>query len=101
MFTYPSTYEELFCISCAEAESLGAFPITSETGALGSTNIGEIVHGNPHEAPFKQEFVERVVYYLKNKDKLSEKRKIAMEEARKRFSPETILEQWDNKVFNE
>src|SRR3990167_8366926 len=46
---YPCNYEELFCYSVAECQVAGAYPITSNIGALGTTNMGKLVGGNPLE----------------------------------------------------
>ena len=37
---YPCVYEELFCISVAESQVAGVLPITSDAGALRTTNMG-------------------------------------------------------------
>ena len=98
LFLYQSNYDELFCIACAEAEYAGAYPITSSTGALATTNMGEIIYGNGDNPGYDNEFVKQAVHFLKNPDK---KKMIwdIRELASTRFSPERILREWDEKVF--
>src|SRR3990167_810434 len=43
LLVYPGMYEELFCIAVAEAQYAGAYPITSFTGALETTNMGSVI----------------------------------------------------------
>lgn len=99
LLTYPCTYEELFCIATAEAQVAGAFPITSEHGALPTTNMGLALHGNPAMPDFIDLFVDKVVEYL-NDPLLKERQQYVRETAINRFSLENIINQWDEKVFN-
>lgn len=91
---YPSTYDELFCISVAEAQVAGAYPITSGHGALETTNMGTTI--NTQEPLF---YVEVLTEFLKDRAALEKVRREVMQEARERFAPENILKQWDEKVF--
>lgn len=95
---YPCTYDELFCISSAECQVAGAYPITSKKGALETTNMGVHLDGNPLDQDFQDKFVTEVIEFSRNRTqdwtKELQKRAIA------RFLPETILKQWDEKVFN-
>lgn len=99
ILSYPSTYDELFCISCAEAQVAGAFPITSETGALNTTNMGIIVDGNVQDSIFRKRFADEVVKLLNNPKLLKAKQEEVRQKAIERFSPDTILKQWNEKVF--
>lgn len=99
IFTYPCTYEELFCISCAEAQYAGAYPITSDAGALATTNMGLIIPGNPKEYEWMDRFVEKVTHYLTHRDDLLMQNEVVHQKAHNRFHPETILSIWEEKVF--
>lgn len=97
LLTYPCIYEEMFCIAVAEAQVAGAIPITSEYGALATTNMGMALHGNPKDPSWIELFVKNVVEKLNSptlKDDQIRLREIAM----KRFSIETVLDKW-YKVF--
>lgn len=96
---YPSIFEEMFCISVAESQVAGAFPITSDTGALTTTNMGKVLHGNAQDPRWQDTFVRNAVETLTDPD-LPKKQEWVREVARKRFSIENILNQWDQKVFS-
>lgn len=100
ILAYPCTYEELFCISCAESQVAGAYPITSNIGALETTNMGKWIHGQPKDINWMTEFKKSVVEFLTDRKRLEAERKHIMERARERFSIERILKEWDEKVFN-
>lgn len=95
---YPSTFEEMFCISVAESQVAGAFPITNDTGALPTTNMGRVLHGNAQDPQWQDTFVKNAVELLTD-SKLPQKQEWVREVAKKRFSIETILRQWDEKAF--
>jgi hypothetical protein len=92
-FIYPCSYEELFCISCAEAQYAGMFPITSGIGALSTTNMGEVVvtdANNPHNDRI---FVKKVLEWMKgNQVVIENERNRIQRTAKVRFSPTRILE---------
>lgn len=95
---YPSIFEEMFCISVAETQVAGAFPITSDTGALPTTNMGRVIHGNAQDPQWQDIFVKNAVELLTD-PKLAQKQEWIREVAKKRFSIENILGQWEEKVF--
>lgn len=97
---YPGIYDELFCIAVAESQVAGAFPITSNYGALGSTNMGMVISGSPQDPKWISTFVEKTVELL-NDPKLPERQSRVQELALKRFSIHRILEQWQEYVFND
>jgi len=95
---YPSTFEEMFCISVAESQVAGVFPITSTSGALPTTNMGKTLFGNPDDNSWR--------YFCENSSRtpsdpeLSKKQEWLKECAKKRFSIENILNQWEEKIFS-
>lgn len=93
--SFPCTYEELFCISAAECQVAGAYPITSGTGALSTTNqFGTIIHGNLMEPIWHNQFVSEIVRVLHgeiNSNGMSEK-------ARSRFDWNKICKQWEKLI---
>lgn len=96
---YPCVYDELFCISVAESQVAGAFPITSDVGSLGTTNMGTVIHGNPNDPGWQDAFVFQAIELLNNSDYLKQKQEWIRETSMRRFSIERVLEQWDEKVF--
>jgi len=94
-FIYPCIYDELFCISCAEAQVVGAYPITTANGALSTTNMGTLIAvdmNNPHN---HRAFINKVVDTISRGVDMAKVQRKAIE----RFSPKRILKQWDEKVF--
>lgn len=101
LLVYPCTYDELFCIACAEAQVTGAYPVTSYKGALATTNMGMFADGDPVFNPTSvvNNMSRIVLELLSDRDKLESLRRVNMEKAKERFSPERILQEWDEKVF--
>lgn len=59
---FPCIYDELFCVSAAECQVAGAYPVTSDFGALRTTNeFGTIVPGHPIEGGWQREFTQQAV----------------------------------------
>ena len=71
LLVYPCVYDELFCISCAEAQVAGAWPLTSNFGALRTTNMGTVLAGSPNDAQWQEDFSAHVVDRLVNPGKYS------------------------------
>jgi len=99
LHTFPCTYEELFCISAAECQTAGALPITTDIGALPSTNQwGEVLPGAPIDVNWQRRYAEMVANYLNDRDCLAERAGKAREGARTRFDWETICDQWEHLI---
>lgn len=96
---YPSIFEEMFCISVAESQVAGAFPITSQAGALQTTNMGSSIYGNPQDPNWQDTFVQKAIELLTD-PRLPHKQEWIREVAKRRFSIENIIRQWDEKVFS-
>lgn len=92
---YPCTYEELFCISVAESQVAGAYPISSGYGALRTTNMGMWLSGDPTQPDFVDLFVNKAVEYLTNDSLRHKGMEYVREVAMKRFSLEHIIEKWE------
>jgi len=95
-YVYPCTYDELFCISCSEAQLAGIYPITSNFGALPTTNMGTVLVHDPASIEFGVGTVEELERLEGNKmNQQLSIRTLALN----RFHPNDIMEQWENKVF--
>jgi len=103
LLLYPSFYDtaELFCISVSEAQYAGVYPITSDWGALETTNMGTVIDGDPTKIPFREAFQEEVHVLLSDPAELSRRQFEVSEKAFNRFNPEFISKQWMENVFNE
>lgn len=95
---YPCIYPELFCIAVAESQVAGVLPIATPIGALGTTNMGVVIDGDANQPYVHDVFVEKTVEYLQ-KASLPEIQKKLQAKARKRFSLERILKEWEEKVL--
>lgn len=98
ILAYPCIYDELFCYAVAEAGLAGAYPITSTTGALRTTNMGIIIEGNVRSKAWTDEFLRMIFLFFKSPN-VEQSRGIVRGRSFIRFSPETILKEWDEKVF--
>lgn len=99
LLLFPCTYEEMFCITAAEAQVAGALPITSEAGALPTTNMGIKLYGNANDDEFIERFADVAIQKLTHPEKLKEEQDWIRRMAMERFSIEKILDQW-YQVFN-
>lgn len=90
---YPCHYDELFCISVAEAQVAGAYTISSGQGSLLTTNMGKVIQVNAVDPRNDWTFIDATISAFDERDDLSEK-------AKKRFSPNRIVKEWDEKVFS-
>jgi len=101
LFVYPCVYDEFFCISCAEAQFAGAYPITSGRGALQTTNMGRVLLANPEDVRNAGLWINSVVEILSDRNALQSLQKQVQKKAINRFHPDKILLRWDKEVFNE
>lgn len=98
---YPSVYDELFCVAVSEAQYAGAYPITSATGALPTTNMGLILYGDAEIGGTQRSFVDETVKLLHDQPRLKSLQDEVKQKAKNRFSPERILKQWDELIFKD
>ena len=96
---YPCTYDELFCYSSAECQVAGAFPISSTTGALETTNMGLLIPGDPKSKAWQTIFIETVVRAMKNREQFQQMARENQSRAISRFATEKILAEWDKRVL--
>ena len=96
---YPSTYDELFCYAVAECSVAGAYPITSTTGAIATTNMGTLVGGNPLDPRWASAYAEEVIKVLRLPELPEMRSKVSLM-AKERFSLERIMKQWDEIFYD-
>ena len=95
---YPCNYDELFAIAIAECQVANVLPITSNTGAIPTTNMGIVLDGLVDSPEFKVKFTDKVIEKLLDPNLSNEQNELG-KIARKRFSLDRILQIWDEKVF--
>lgn len=92
---YPCTYDELFCIAVAESQVARTYTITSGCGALPTTNMGKLLMVDVNDPRNDVHFIDALEEYMKGEANLN-----FYEKALERFSPGTVLKQWEELVFN-
>lgn len=97
---YPSNYDELFCVSVAEAQYAGALPITSSAGALLTTNMGTVINYDANNNCYDFAYIDETIGFLKDQDWLLKVQNFVRQEALERFNPSKILDEWQRKVFS-
>lgn len=95
VFFYQSNYDELFCISAAEAQVAGCRTITSSTGSLPTTNMDIVIPGDGDDGNMDSIYLD----VLRTLELSNEKLHQIQVKSINRFSPEKILDQWEKKVF--
>jgi glycosyltransferase involved in cell wall biosynthesis len=94
--SYPCVYDELFCYSVAECEVAGAYPVTTQTGAVATTNMGRKIEGSPSDsARWVGIFADAVVETLLDPN-LQVMQDQVRQKALERFSLEKVLAQWED-----
>lgn len=96
---YPCIYEELFCISVAETQYAGCFPITSSVGALSTTNMGLKTQYPPTTEEGKNWLVENTINVLTDPNFAKINRNGIGRIARQRFGIKEAIEIWDTVFF--
>jgi glycosyltransferase involved in cell wall biosynthesis len=101
IFLYPhkALNPELFCVSCIEAQYAGAYPVTTDVGALATTNLGTILSGDAENVNWRIQCANKVAELLSDREDLQLKRAEVIKKTFDRFNPETILQAWEDKVF--
>lgn len=94
---YSCIYDELYCISVAEAQVAGAYPITSNEGALATTNMGIVLDRLNMFDSWQDRFMESLAKVFADYAVIDAN---IMGKARQRFAPERILKEWNEKVFS-
>ena len=90
---------ELFCVSMAEAQYAGAYPVSSDIGALNTTNMGCVLPGNPEESAWHHQCIDKIVELLTDRKELVNRQGEVVIKAFQRFHPDTVLSQWEERVF--
>lgn len=98
IMAYPCIYDELFCIAVAEAQYAGVYPITTNPGALPTTNMGTVVNWNALDSRGDALFVELLANTLNN-PAFPGAVEALQQKAAQRFHPDTILDFWAKEIF--
>ena len=97
----PNTYDEMFCIACAECAYAGAVPVTSTYGALPTTNkFGIRIEGDPVHKPFQIEFANKVIRLCKDPELMAIYRHNTQVHAKTDFNWDVIALLWEQQVLS-
>lgn len=96
---YPCVYDELFCIAVAEAQYAGVYPITTNKGALETTNMGTVINWNATDKRGDEMFVETIVNTI-NHPNFEKNVRLLQDKAKTRFHPDTIVKYWQENILN-
>lgn len=95
---YPGSYPELFCIAVAELQYAGVPCITSNIGALATTNMGTIVPVDAGNAHNDKLFMDALMDQINDPNR-ELRRKALQQSAAQRFSLDTILDYWEANIL--
>ena len=99
VLTYPCKYDENFCIVVSESLVAGVYPVTSNYGALGTTNeLGKVIPGNVADSSWAAQFVNEVEKALTDPEIIAARESRRLK-AIERFNVGRILNEWQTKVF--
>lgn len=97
LWVYPTTFTETSCISCMEAQALGAIPITVPLWALAdNVRHGVFLQGDPVNDPLcRARYVGEILRLTRDVSLQESIRSEMMPYARQRFDWERVVDQWE------
>lgn len=94
LWVYRTNFRETSCITCMEAQALGAIPIVSPVAALDeNVHFGEAIHGDADDNLVGAKFAQAIVYWAHPGRQQAERRHMMLF-ARKRFDWENHVTSW-------
>lgn len=95
LWVYRTDFRETSCITCMEAQALGAIPIVSPVAALDeNVHFGEAIEGDADDPLVGAKFAQAIVKWA-HPTKQENTRKVMMAYARKRFDWERFVTEWE------
>lgn len=101
IWCYPTEFTETSCISCMEAQAMGAIPITNPIWAL-ANNLrgGIIIRGNAYTDQLVQaRYVGEIIRLSKNIELQQRIRKKMIPAAQACFNWERVVDQWEAIIY--
>lgn len=100
LWTYPTDFGEISCISAMKAQIYGAIPVCSDYAALSETvQFGvKVPLDDPYmtrTAGWQEQYIKEVVGLLNDHNRQKEIRKEMCEKSKELFSWEGVAQQWD------
>lgn len=95
LWVYPTHFEETNCITALRSQSLGCVPVTVNLAALQDTVFSGVkIDGDIQEQETKDLFLKELVSLAKDKKRLEEEKKKAIEGA-KAYAWRNIAKEWE------
>jgi len=92
---YPTYFPEIHCITACEMQAAGVIPLTTGFAALAETQkVGLKLKGDMHSPQWQQEYVDKVIAWVEDKDGTSAASREA-QEAAKQFSWDNVANEWN------
>lgn len=95
LWTYPTDFDEISCITAMNSQILGVIPVTMNKAALKETvRYGTKLKGDINDPRIKTAYTLALIEWLKNHGAQKETRREMMEESKKLFSWEGVAKDW-------
>src|SRR3990167_596351 len=95
LWTYPTDFQEISCISAMKAQIYGAIPITMDYCALQETvKYGSKIKGDIADPKVQEIYKSELISWLKDHDRQKETRKVMCPWAREEFGWDKVAEEW-------
>ena len=100
IFSYPTTFEEISCISAMKAQAAGAVPVVNSYAALKETvKYGTHVSGNVKGDEIFTAYADALVYMMKDPDGQEKIRDEMMAKSVDLFSWEGVAKEWQKDLL--
>jgi len=97
LWTYPTHFGEISCISAMKAQVWGAVPVVIDYAALKTTvQHGIKIEGDIYESEVQEEYKKQLISLLKDHKRQEEIRKPMMKWAKDTFGWEKVAQGWSN-----
>ncbi len=101
IWSYPTDFTEISCISAMKAQAMGAVPVVTNFAALKETvKNGVRVDINIQSHNGQQEYIKALIDMLNNTEKQEEIRPMMMKFARDNFTWSKVAESWNELIEN-
>ncbi|MDR2946309.1 MAG: glycosyltransferase family 4 protein [Candidatus Adiutrix sp.] len=97
MMLYPSVFPEVSCLAALEAQALGVPILTSDAFALSESVVAPQmrVGGKPGSPAYINDYVERAIGFLSNRDELARIARDSKTAIRGRYGWDKVASEWD------
>jgi glycosyltransferase involved in cell wall biosynthesis len=100
IFAYPCIFPEVNCITAQKAMAGGAIPVTSDFAVLDDIiEFGEKVHLGEDIEAFKEEYKEKLIWWLQHPEEQEKVRGPMMAWARSKFDWKVTAAGWNKEML--